>query len=113
MVFLALNVAGCAAFSTYRAPVRPPLGLLFISVKAPLSVNFAGNPTGPGVKRYTQTETHYFRDFLLTTLDFGWDEAAIARAAREAGINEVSYADYEIVNVLGIYGRFTVNIYGN
>lgn len=107
-----LLTSGCAAFVQYKAPVIPPKGMLFYSHKAPLTVDFQGNPTDPGLVKVSRTNTQYLHDILLTGLNFAWDEAAIAQLAREEGIQNVSYADYEILNILGAYARFTVNVYG-
>ncbi|MHC4789028.1 MAG: TRL domain-containing protein [Planctomycetota bacterium] len=33
-------------------------------------------------------------------------------AARNGGLTKVHYADYEILEILGIFGQFTVRAYG-
>lgn len=103
-------ITGCVY---YQAPVVPPLGGVYTSLKAPLTPNFQKNPTGSGTAKVSQKFTHYFYEPLITHSSFAWDDVAIAKIAREGGIKEVSYADYEILNVLGIYQRFTVHVYGN
>jgi hypothetical protein len=45
-------------------------------------------------------------------LSAGWGNAALDKAARDAGIQTVYYADYELLDVLGIYKRATVYVYG-
>ncbi|GEM_PF-282096 len=105
-----LGGAGCAA---YLAPVKPPQGFLYQSVKAPLTVKYNGNPCGDAVKKVSMSKTSYFLEPFLTHLDFAWDDAAIEKIAREGGIRKVSYADYETLNVLGIYRTFTIHVYGN
>jgi hypothetical protein len=40
------------------------------------------------------------------------DDASIEAAARQGGLDEVAYADYEMMNVLGVYSEFTVHAYG-
>ena len=106
-------LTGCA--SNYRAAVKPTAGALFTQVKAPLTTNFNGNPVGPGVKKFSRRNTYYFFSWPVASapLDFAWDEVAIGRIAKEGGIHEVSYADYEFLNVLGIFATFTINVYGN
>jgi len=111
-------LSGSLALSTgclthYSTPVKPPTGALFYSIKAPLTVEFDNTPCGPSVKKYAHSNTAYFREFLFTRIDFAWDDVAIANLAREGGIEEISYADYEALNILGIYSKFTVNVYGN
>lgn len=108
----ALFLSGCASVTPFQTTVRPPLAGLFVSVKAPLTTDFNGNPCGTKIKKVSSSNTSYFRDFIFTGLDFAWDDAAIQQIARQGGIEHVSYADYEIFNLLGVYGTFTVNVYG-
>jgi hypothetical protein len=105
---------GCA-FTPYQAAVIPPRGVLFNHYQAPLTTNFNGNPVGPNVRVVSSSYNSYFRDFFITTglFELAWDRSAIAGIARNAGMSEIYYADYEVLNVLGIYGRFTVHVYGN
>ncbi len=107
------SLAGCASLTPYSAPVKPPLALLFIDCKAPLTVEFNGTPVGPALKKVSKKQTTFFRDILFTGGTLAWDDAAIAQIAREGGIEQVAYADYEMMNLLGIYGTFTINVYGN
>jgi hypothetical protein len=103
---LALGLAGCAA---YQAPVRPPQGLLFTTITAPLSTNFKSTPvcTKRGV-----AETTYLRDPLFTGLSFAWGEAGVKEAAMNGGLTAVEYADYEYMLAFGIFGKFRVIAYG-
>ncbi len=101
-----LMMCGC---TTWRAPVRPPAYALFSKVRAPLTVPVQGTPSGG---RVGAASTVYFRDPFFTGLDFAWDEASIAAAAREGNLSTVHYADYEILQVLGIFGRFTIRAHG-
>lgn len=112
-LFACLALGGCAGTTLYYAPVRPPGGIFFISTKAPLTTDFAGNPCGSATKKVSHSETFYFRDFIFTGQTLAWDEAAIGKIAREGGIEEISFADYELLDILGIFGKFTINVYGN
>ncbi len=109
---LVLCSVGCAG--TYRpatAYPRPPLGFVYGHNSAPLQVDFEGESLG--AKRGTAT-THWLRDIILTGLPLAaWGEASIEAAARDGGITEVKHADYEIMNVLGVYMAFTVHVYGD
>ena len=98
-----LLLTGCA--TVFTVPVRPPMGVLITNYKAPLTVNFHETPvcTKRGV-----ASTLYFRDFLLTGMDFGWGEAGIDDAAKNGNLKTVEYADYEMLSVLGVFGKFTV-----
>lgn len=108
-----LPLAGCAGLTAYSAPVKPPQGMLFVDVKAPLTAQFNGTPVGANLKKVSKTHTGFFRDFIFTGGTFAWDDVAISEIARRGGIEEVAYADYELMNILGIYGTFTINVYGN
>jgi hypothetical protein len=104
-------LTGCTL--PYNAPVIPPHGWLFNNTKAPLSVEFNGHPAGPGLKKVSSRNTLFFRDILFTGGTVAWDDVAIAEIARQGGIQEISYADYELLSILSIFGTFTINVYGN
>lgn len=110
---LGVMSSGCAGAVYHNAPVRPPRGILFVSTKVPLTTNFNATPAGPALKKVSRSQTRYFRDFILTGGSFAWDEVAIAKIAKEGGIENISYADYELTDILGIVGTFTINVYGN
>ncbi len=100
--------SGCLS---YRAPVKPPLGAIYTEIKAPLTVNFHNTPVGAPNKKYSQKYTRYLNIFGYVSV--AWDEAAIGEIAREGGITEIAYADYQVKSILGIYGEFQINVYGN
>jgi hypothetical protein len=102
VLILALT-GGCAI---WRAPVVPPPGLLFTQYRAPLTPQVTGVPVAQKVG------THTCRYFAYSLLSFAWDDAAIAAAAKEGGLSKVYYADYDVLNILGIYTQFTVHAYG-
>jgi hypothetical protein len=108
-----LVTPSCAGFTRYSAPVQPPLAAIFIHIKAPLTVDVDYSPAGAAVKKTSQQSTFYLHDWILTGMELAWDEAAIADIAERGGIEEVSYADYEYLNVLGLFASFTINVYGN
>ncbi len=111
LILAAMAVAfssGCASVN-WSAPVQPPRGLLYTHYRAPLTAEIAGVPTGG---KTGTASTLYVRDILVTGQGLAWDDASIEKAAREAGIKTVHYADYEILEVLGIFGEFTVRVHG-
>ena len=62
-----------------------------------------------------QTSAHAFILPIPETfhiLSAGWGDAALDAAARDAGIETIYYTDYELLEVLGIYKRATVHVYG-
>lgn len=105
-----LLALGCA--SPVVAPVEPPSGALFAYYTAPLETNFEGTPTGSKVG-YAQL--HFLREPFsgyrvpIVTLA----DASVREAARNAFIDTVHYADYEVLNVLGIYVQVTVRVAGD
>ena len=103
-------LVGC---TTYFAPVKPPQGVLFTDIKAPLTVNFNRTPCGAATKKFSKSNTSFFFDFIFTWSGFAWDDVSVGKIAREGGISEIAYADYEALLILGVFGKTTVNVYGN
>lgn len=93
------------------APVRPPGGALFTWVSAPLDTNFSQTPTGSKVGT-SETRYLYIPNGYLP-LSFAWGDASVAEAAAAAGITTIHYADYEYLNVLGVYNQVTVRVSGD
>jgi hypothetical protein len=106
---LAVILTGCAA--QYLADVRPPQGILFSSFKAPLTTDFHNTSVSADLKM-GKKKSYYFYDPLVTRLNFAWGDVDVPDIARMAGINEVSYAECELMSILGIYAEFTVYVYG-
>jgi len=44
---------------------------------------------------------------------FAWRDASIEAAAAEGGISTVHYADYDWLQVLTVFGQFTVIAHGD
>ena len=103
----------CGCHTMWHAPVVPPQGWLFTQVKAPLTTNFKGTPVGAAAPKEASDSSLYIYDFIFTGLSFGWDDVAIQRIAKQGGIKEVAYADYEGFLVCGVFGRFTITVHGN
>jgi hypothetical protein len=99
--------AGCVPF---QADIVPPQGGLFTDIQAPITTNFTGNPVSPDLIKASSSQTYYLNTIFWG--DVAWDEAAIAEIARKGGIDRVSYADYEFFQILGVFAKFTVNVYG-
>lgn len=105
----ALFINACAALPM-RAPVRPPIGLLYTSQKAPLLIDFDNTELGA---KHGKATVSYFQDLFLTGVNLAWGNATLEKAARDGDIEKVRHADYEVWNVLGIFMRFTVHAYGD
>ena len=106
---LLLAVLAAAGCTTWRTPVQPPRGALFTQYRAPLTANVADVPV---LEKQAPATTLYFHDWIFSGLDFAWDDASIQKAAQEAGLTKIHYADYEVSEILGVYAEFTVRIYG-
>ena len=103
--------AGCASYGT---EVMPPGGAIYSHIRAPLTTDFHANPVGAVTKKASSSATKFLHIPLGgLPLSFSWDSAAIQKIAADGGISTVSYADYEFLNVLGIWSEFTVHVYGN
>jgi hypothetical protein len=44
---------------------------------------------------------------------FAWGDASVAAAARDGGITTIRHADYEYLNVIGLYTSFTTVVRGD
>ena len=102
-----LIAPGCAR---YRAAVKPPRGLASY-YKAPLTTDFHATDIGTKVGRVS---TSYIRvPTPWMDMDFAWNQADVAAAARNGGIETVTYVDYEYLSILGFVGKFTIIAHGN
>ncbi len=104
-------LSGCAM--NYISPVKPPMGGMVTVVKAPLTYDFDKTPCNQNLVKVSQNQTYYVHDILLTGMNIAWDGVDIPMIARKGGLTKVYYADYEFLNVLGVFAKYTVNVYGN
>ena len=105
---LAAGLNGCRSFT---APVKPPAGILYTDYKAPLMIDYKGGSFGS--KKGNSTSRYLRIPNPWVQADFAWSDAAMRSAAMEGGITTIKGADYEFLNVLGIYQQFTVYVYGD
>jgi len=84
--------------------VVPPTGLLFTSYSAPLDVDLDKTQLGTKVGK---ASTHA----ILSLVAFG--DASTQAAAKNGGLTVINHADYESLNVLGLYSTFTIVVYGD
>ena len=102
-----LLCAGCAAWHT---PVVPPRGLLYTDYSAPLTMAFDDTPVGGK----TGTASTFFLGVpFVFRRAFAWDDASVQKAAEAGGLSRVDYADYHILSVLGVFGKFTIIAHGD
>ena len=99
ILFCVAYLTGCGAYTT-----SPALGLLYTDVKGPLTAT--GNAsTGAKMLKGEATATS-----ILGLIAQG--DASIETAAKSAGITKIHHVDYRSENVLGLYAKFTVIVYG-
>jgi hypothetical protein len=92
-------ITGC-----YTAPVIPALGGAFTNTQAPLDVDYDETQLG--------SKTGKASTVAILGL-FAWGNASTAAAARDGGITTIRHADYEFLNVLGLYQSFTTVVRGD
>ena len=109
---LAAAALFCQACAVGIAPVQPPGGGLFTWVKAPLETNFSATPVGSKVGT-SETRYLYVPNGYYVPLSFAWGDAAIEAAAADGLITKIHYADYEYLNILGVYNQVTIRVYGD
>ncbi len=108
LLYLAFVVLpGCMQI---RAPVRLPMGGLFTSHTAPLTVNLHETPALPIAIGKASTTVVVIP--IFGRWDFAFGDATIDQAAENGGLSTVYYADYKLTSVLGIFGRFETIVYG-
>jgi len=93
---LSVGLAGCLS-----APFQPPSGAVSIT-KAPLSTE--GN-WEVGSKKGEASS------FSVLGL-YASGDCSIAAAARNGGLKKIGHVDYEYFNVIGIWQKATVIVYG-
>lgn len=81
-------------------------GLIYQHTTAPLSVNFKDTPVGALEGKDDA------KDLNLGYVRIVWDGNDIGGAARNAGINEIYYADVEEFSILGIWRQTYAHVYG-
>lgn len=101
-VVICVGAAGCQLYNT---PVMPPQGWIVSNVKAPLSAENQGISVVASKTGMAKVENY------LGIISVG--DCSIEEATKDVGIKKISYVDYEYFNVLGVYQRFTIIVYGD
>jgi len=98
-------VAGVALISTgcLRAPVVPPYGIIYSDIQAPLDHDFDRTvvPTRSGSSESIS---------ILGLVAIG--DASIHAAAQDGGLSVIHTADYEYMNILGVYQKYVTVVRG-
>ena len=91
---IAFILGGCAT--------AVPIGTVYTGVKLPvLATAIEGNAPKVGMATCTS---------VLSM--FAWGDASINTAKKNGGISKVHHVDWEASNILGLYGKYTVIVYG-
>lgn len=98
----ALFLGGCAVGPS--APFEPAHAIVFNNTSAPLSTEFKETPL-VGVKRGEASTIN-----ILGMFAFG--DCSLRTAAQEGDLQTIEFADYVNLNVLGIFQKTTVVVYG-
>jgi hypothetical protein len=105
--FAILAILGLGVLSTgctyYVAPVMPPPGWIYSDIKAPIDTDAQTNAIGPRMGSASTTS-------ILGLLS--WGDASVATAVQDGNLSNVNHLDYEFLNILFVYQKFTVNAYG-
>ena len=94
---LAMLLSGCAMTQS------PVTGMIYTNVKAPFAATAA--PEQP--QRVGRASVRSVLGIIAT------GDASIQTAARNGGIREIHFVDYESQNFFGVLAEFTVVVYGN
>ena len=95
---MSLQLSGCLV-----APVQPPYGILYTSYQAPLDYDQDGGAVG---SKSGTSETMS----ILGLVALG--DGSIKTAASNGGITTITGADYEYVNIIGVYQKYTTIVHG-
>ncbi len=110
LVALALSCVGCAA-NQFHAALKPPAGILLTSYTVPLSIP-TESITTKGLKKSTVKSSYFCWPY--PSIDLAWSDSdkVLGELAIQGRISKVEYADLEVFTCLGIFGTYTVNVYG-
>ena len=99
LLVIVVNLTGCGAIVASPVP-----GVLYTDVKGPLTatsatIDWENIRSGSAIATSTLG--------LVATGD-----ASIATAARNGGIKQIYYVDYQVESFLGLFAKYTVTVYG-
>ncbi len=97
-----LMIFGAFMFSSCAMTMTPVTGFIFTDAKGPLTATASVKGKRAGTTEATS---------ILGLVGIG--DASIETAARNGGITKISHVDYHTFNVLGIYAKVTVTVYGD
>ena len=84
-------------------------GFVYTHVTEPLTTHFDRTPVGDGFVAEGNVKELRYNAYLRVL----WDENSIGSIAKEAGFEEIYYADFETFSILGIWTQYSVHVYGS
>ena len=107
---LCMVAVACALLvGCVQVPFRPPVGVVYTDVKAPLTTKFKSTPV---CSEKGESSAEMIMCCIYPTLSFSWGDCDVDKAAYAGGLSKVEYADYEYMSVLSCYYKTTVTAYG-
>ncbi|MBI1291739.1 hypothetical protein GC173_10920 [bacterium] len=98
VTIVSLQLTGCLV-----APVQPPMGILYTSYQAPLDYDQSNSSVG---SKSGSAETMS----ILGLVALG--DGSVKTAASNGGLSTISGADYEYLNIIGVYQKYTTIVHG-
>jgi len=95
VLLISIMASGCATLY--------PVGTFYTEVSVPTLV-------GDGDADYSKVGKATAKSYL-TLIATG--DASIEAAAKNGGITEIKYVDYNVKNILGVIGEYTTIVYGD
>ncbi|HPN84018.1 MAG TPA: TRL domain-containing protein [Victivallales bacterium] len=107
----------CGGCMSARLGAGPQNGLIFSHFKGP---SYCATSQTDGVQVYDDrlsdsASTHKVlipAPFTFGALSFGWGDMSTAKILTNGKISQVDYVDYEFFNILNVYERATLTVYG-
>jgi hypothetical protein len=99
----ALMMTGCAGYAVMQR--SPATGSIYTDVKAPMQAASVGFTAADGKKVGMASATSIL----------GWigqGDASIDAAMKAGGITKVHHVDFQVMQVLGLYSKYTTIVYG-
>ncbi|MBI4577272.1 MAG: hypothetical protein HY722_13520 [Planctomycetes bacterium] len=98
LALLAVAAQGCAI-----SPVIAPTGVLYSSYRAPIDVDFMDTAVSD---KMGSSAAHCVLGLV------SWGDASAYAAARNGGLSTIEDAEYDYLNVLFVYQRYTLVVRG-
>jgi len=88
----------------------PGCGIVYTHVITPFDTNLQGEQfgTNDGWKTGERSTKH----ITLNSLSVEWGDRGVGEIARLYGLEQIHYADFEVLSVLGIWTRRWIHLYG-